>query len=79
MSECSCMQARFKFGAYKKLSPRFWNKNRYDYFNPIYSQVITIHGDNLKEIEEKKQQIIDELKIKYSEPKYSVEAWSYNA
>ena len=77
ITECSCLQSQIMFRAARKLSPRPWNKNRYDYGWPTYSQVITIHGETLQEIDEKKEAILKELRVKYPEPDYQVyqRAW----
>lgn len=67
MSECKCILQKTSFKIWKKHS---WLYNLWSFGGCNYEYVITIHADNLTDLDKKIDEIKNELRIKH--PDYDI-------
>lgn len=67
MTECPCLQMKVVFAVYLKPT-HFWHKLPFSIRTlPIETKTIVIHGDTLKELNEKKEEIKKEILSNYDD------------
>ena len=64
MTECNCLSSTLAYYVYPK-STKWWHKAPFVIAYPKEKAVITIHGDTLKEIETKRDEIKKQLEEKH--------------
>ena len=73
MSECNCIKSTFVFYVFERPN-KWWHKLPFVDTLPTATKILTIHGDTLKEIETKRDEIKNQLKEKYG-VKYFVKVY----
>jgi len=71
--ECNCLRAKYLFNVQKRLPPKWYNKNRFEY--PSIRKFFTIHGDSYEDIQKRKEQMREELYSEYPKEQYLIEVY----
>ena len=78
MSECACLQSTYEFSIYKRVKHktvigRFFGSNTESW--PKVTKIITVNGKTIEELETRRDDIKNQLEIKYPTDKYYIRVW----